>query len=170
MEVNSVFSENAVLKFWNSHLGVLYLSVCQYEHTTCRHRAYRSKQNITWTLYFQSSYKVHNNKNDILLIIGDENVTNIAILLIVLLSSEKVCFILMREKSSGASATKIKVTLVLSVHDSEEWLKQWTRTGVRDQWYLSLFAALSDVTTFQYSEVSRQAFSFCIWPLLLRKI
>lgn len=89
-----MFGKNAVLRFWNSHLGVLYVFVWQYEPTLCRHRACSSKQNTTGALYAQSSCKRHNNKDDVLLIIGGKSVMNIAVLVISLLSSGKVYFIL----------------------------------------------------------------------------
>ena len=70
-------------------------------------------------------------------------------------------------KSFGANVTTWKSYWLLNMHDSAEWMKQWTGTGLRDQWS---FAALSEVTPSPYSDAARQALSFLIWPLLLWKI
>lgn len=66
----------------------------------------------TWALHTRSSCKGHNNKDDVFLITGGKSVMNIAILLIALVSSEKVYFILTTKKSFGAKRHTVKVILV----------------------------------------------------------
>ena len=148
---------NAMLKFQNPHFSVVYVFFRQYEPTTCRHVAGSSGQNTTQTLYPRSSHKATVIRM-MLYYQGPRCYEHCCITYCSVLFW-KVVFHFNDRKPFGANVTTWKSYWFLNMHDSAEGMKQWTGTGLRDQWS---FAALSEVTPSPHSNAARQAFSFLI--------
>ena len=148
--------KNATLKFQNSHFSEVYVFFWRCEPTWCRHVA----GIVDRTPYGPCSPGAHRTTviRMVLYYQGPRCYEHCCITYCSVLFWKGV-FHFNDRKSFGANVTMWKSYWLLNMHDSAEWMNQWTGTGPRDQWW---FAALSEVIPSPHSDAARQAFSFLI--------